>query len=98
MQVTSCREYVPHCEQFELKLDMRGEEGSFMNFPKCHGDRATSTMFLQFCHKIYWTDLVSTLLVYIVRDLWAKDHSTVLEQELPFSYCSDLAPSDFFLF
>ncbi len=47
----SRREYVPLCERFELKLGMHGEEGLLTNFPKFHGDRATSTTFLQRCCK-----------------------------------------------
>ncbi len=46
-------------EWFELKLGMRGEEGLLTNFPKFHGDRATSTMFSQCCHKTKKTDLVA---------------------------------------
>ncbi len=56
-QVTS-HKYVPHCEWFELKLGMCGEVGLLMNFLKFHGDRASSTMFSQRCHKTYWTDLL----------------------------------------
>ncbi len=41
----SRHKYVPHCEWFELKLGMCGEEGLLTNFPKFHGDCATSTMF-----------------------------------------------------
>ncbi len=44
-QVTPHRKYMPHCEQFELKLGMRREEGLLTNFPKFHGDGATSTCF-----------------------------------------------------
>ncbi len=43
-------------ERFELKLDTRGEEGSLTNFPKFHGDHATSTMFSLCCCKTYQTD------------------------------------------
>ncbi len=42
-KVTSYREYVPHCERFELKIGMRGEEGLLTNFPKFHGGCATSS-------------------------------------------------------
>ncbi len=52
-QVMSCCAYVAYCERFELKLGMRGEEGLLTNFPKLHGDRATSTMFSQHCHNTY---------------------------------------------
>ncbi len=52
-QVTSHCEYVPHCEWFDLKLGMHGENGLLTNFPKFHGDHATSTMFLQQCRKTY---------------------------------------------
>ncbi len=55
----SCHEYVPHCEQFELKLGMRREEGLLTNFSKFHGDYATSTMFLRLCPKTYQTDPVN---------------------------------------
>ncbi len=57
-QVTSHREYIPHCEWFKLKLGMHREEGLLTNFPKFHGDHATSTMFSQRCHKTYRTDIV----------------------------------------
>ncbi len=60
-QVTSHREYVPHCERFELKLGMRVEEGLLNTFPKFHGDRATSTMFSQRCNKTYRSDLVLSI-------------------------------------
>ncbi len=56
--LTVRREYVPHYEWFELKLGMRGEEGLLMNFPKFHGDHATSTMFSQCYGKTYQTNLV----------------------------------------
>ncbi len=49
---------MPHCEQFELKFGMRGEEGLSTNFTKFHGDCATSTMFSHRCRKTYRTDLV----------------------------------------
>ncbi len=54
----SRRKYVPHCEWLKLKLGMRREEGLLTNFPKFHGDRATSTMFSQHFRKTYRTDLV----------------------------------------
>ncbi len=38
---------------------MREEEGFLMNFPKYHGDRATSATFSQRCRKTYRTDLVN---------------------------------------
>ncbi len=57
-QVTSHLKYVPFCEWFELKLGMCGEEGLLTNFSKFHGNRATSTIFLQHCHKTYQTDPV----------------------------------------
>ncbi len=50
-------EYVPQCEQFELKLGMRKEEGLLTNFPRFYGERTTSTMFLQRCRKTYWMDI-----------------------------------------
>ncbi len=54
-QVTSCQEYVPHSERFELKRGKRGEEVLLTNFLKFHGDRATSTMFSQRAEKrVYW--------------------------------------------
>ncbi len=31
--VTSHHKYVPHCERFELKLDMCGDDGSLRTFP-----------------------------------------------------------------
>ncbi len=55
---TSCCEYVPHCEPFELKSGMREEGALLTNIFKFHGDCATSTMFSQHCRKIYQTDLV----------------------------------------
>ncbi len=58
-QVTSPCECVPHCEQFQLKLSMCGQEGLLTNFPNFHGNRTTSTTFLQRCHKTYQTDLVN---------------------------------------
>ncbi len=64
-QVTSCRKYVSHCEQFELKLGMCGKEGLLTNFLKFHGDRTTSTMFSQRCRKTYQTDLVC------LRNCWS---------------------------
>ncbi len=60
-QVTSLREYVPHCKRFELKFCMRGEEGLLTSFPKFYGDRATSSMFSQCCRKTYRIDLVCTV-------------------------------------
>ncbi len=54
----SHREYVPHCEWFELKLGMCREEGLLTKCPKCHGDRAASIMFSQCFRKTYQTDLV----------------------------------------
>ncbi len=65
-QVTSCREYT-HCERFELKFDVRGEENLLTNFPKFHGDRATNTMFSQHCRKIYQTDLVLLFLKFLLN-------------------------------
>ncbi len=41
----SSHKYVPHCERFELKLGMHGEEGLLTNFIKFHRDFATCTMF-----------------------------------------------------
>ncbi len=38
-------EYVPHYEQFELKLGMCGEEGLLTNFSEFHGDRTSGTVF-----------------------------------------------------
>ncbi len=52
-------EYIHHCEQFELKFGMRGEECLLTNFFKFHEDRTTSTTFLQCCRKTYWTDLLT---------------------------------------
>ncbi len=49
---------VPRCEPFELKLGMSGQKGLLTNFPKFHGDLATSTMLLQHCRQTYRTDLV----------------------------------------
>ncbi len=46
IQFTSHREYVPHCEWFELKHGMCGEGNLLVNFAKFYGDCATSTMFL----------------------------------------------------
>ncbi len=57
-QVTSLREYVPHCEWFKWKHSMHREEGLLKNFPKFCGDCATSTMFSQSCCKTYRIDLV----------------------------------------
>ncbi len=37
---------------------MSGEEGLLTNQPKFHGDRATTTIFLQHCCDTYPTDLV----------------------------------------
>ncbi len=54
----SHRKYVPHCKRLELKLGIHRETGLLTNFRKFHGDRATSTMFSQFCCKTYRTDLV----------------------------------------
>ncbi len=54
----SCRDYVPHCKRFELKLGMRREESLLTNFPKFHGDCITNAMFSQHCCKTYLTDLV----------------------------------------
>ncbi len=55
---TSHREYVPHYKWIKLKLAMRVEKGLLTNFPKFHGDCATSTMFSQRCHKTYRIDLL----------------------------------------
>ncbi len=63
-QVMSCCEYAPHCEWFELKLGMHGEEGLLANFPKFPGDCATNIMFSQHCCKSYRTDLVYTLTLH----------------------------------
>ncbi len=41
----SHREYMSHCEWFELKLSMCKEESLLMNPPKFHEDCATSTVF-----------------------------------------------------
>ncbi len=57
-QITSHREYVPHCEWFELKLGMGGEESLLTNFPNFMGDHTASIMFLQHCRKTYRTELV----------------------------------------
>ncbi len=67
-QVTSYCKYVPHCEWVELKLGIRGEEGLLTNFPKFHGNHATSTMFSQHCRKTYRTDfVVMKKIVYFVN-------------------------------
>ncbi len=63
-QVTSHLKYVSHCEWFELKLGICGEEGLLTNFPKFHLDRTTSAMFLQHCHKTYRTDLIIYIFVF----------------------------------
>ncbi len=55
------RKCVPHCERFELKLDMHGEEVLLTNFLTFQRDRATGAMFSQRCRKTYWTDLVKVV-------------------------------------
>ncbi len=84
-----------------VKRGMRREEDLSTNFPKFHGDRATSTMFSQYYRKTYQTDLVFTshksgkcIVFQALNSLW-----TLLggEQSKPTTEMSPACPKTPFL-